>query len=299
MTLPNFVVIGAGRCGTTSLHQLLGQHPDVHMCATKSPNHFAAHVPQPPWETAAARVMAEHWVADPAAYEALFDGASGQRAIGEVSPVYLQALDVARALHERCPDARLVAILRDPAERAYAHFVGRRRDGIEPVATFAEKVDAELAGPLPDKVAFGHYIGCGQYHHFLTPYLQRFGPDRVRIFLYDDLVADPAGLLREVFTFLDVDPGFEPEPVERLNRTGEIRNPALRAVWTGTVRVRTALRPHLPARLRRAVGRRFLADLDRPALDPALRARIIDALDDDVARLEQLVGRDLSAWRCA
>lgn len=297
MTLPNFVVIGAGRCGTTSLHRLLGQHPDVFMCPVKSPNHFAAHLDQPPWETPTAVAMAGHWIRDPAEYEALFDGVAGERGVGEVSPVYLQARDVARALHDRCPDAQLVAILRDPAERAHAHFVGRRRDGIEPTPTFAEKVERELSAPLPDEVAFGHYVGCGRYHHFLTPYVELFGRDRLHVALHDDLLADQDAVLRDVFGFLDVDPAFSPAPVERMNRSGEIRNPALRRVWTGSVRVRTALRPYLPARLRRAVGRPFLAELDKPPLEPALRSRIVEALDDDLAALEHLLDRDLSAWR--
>jgi len=297
VTLPNFVVIGAGRCGTTSLHRLLGQHPDVFMCPTKSPNHFAAHLAQPPWENPAAVAMARHWVADPLRYESLFDAATTQCAIGEVSPVYLQAVDAARALHERCPGAKLVAILRDPAERAYAHFIGRRRDGIEPVATFEEKVGTELADPLPDDVAFGHYIGCGRYHHFLSPYLERFAPEQMLIVLYDDLAADPATVLRQVFGFLGVDSSFEPTPVERLNRSGEIRGRLRRTVWTSTVRARTALRPYLPARLRTAIGRPFVADVHKPPLDPMLRARIVAALDADLAALEQYLGRELSAWR--
>jgi hypothetical protein len=299
MTDPNFFVVGAGRCGTTSLHQFLGQHPDVFVCGRKSPNHFATHVPQPEWETPVARAMARQWVADEGAYRMLFEGVTTEHAIGDVSPVYLQALDVPRRLHDAHPEAKIIAILRDPVERAHAHFIGRQRDGIETCATFEERVAAELASPMPDDVAFGHLLGCGRYHHFLAPYVEKFGADRVKVLLYDDLVADPLALMKEIFTFLDVDPGFAPDLGARLNRTGVIRDRPARVVWTRSVRVRTALRPYLPERLRRSVGRRFLSDIDKPALDPELRRRLVEVFRDDIGALEGLIDRDLSGWLSA
>jgi hypothetical protein len=296
VTEPNFFVVGAGRCGTTSLHRFLGQHPDVFVCGRKSPNHFAAHVPQPEWETPVARAMASQWVADADTYRSLFRDATTEHAVGDVSPVYLQALDVPRRIHLAHPDARIVAILRDPVERAHAHFVGRQRDGIETCATFDERVELELAAPLPVEVAFGHVLGCGRYHHFLAPYVEKFGRDRVKVVLYDDLVTDPVALLAEIFTFLDVDAGFVPDVSARLNRTGVIRHRPARMVWTRSVRVRTALRPHLPERLRRSVGSRFLSGIDKPALDADLRRRLVEVFREDVAALEGLLGRDLSGW---
>jgi hypothetical protein len=299
VTGPNFFVVGAGRCGTTSLHQFLGQHPDVFVCGRKSPNHFAAHVPQPAWETPVARAMAGQWVADAGTYGSLFDGVTTEHAVGDVSPVYLQALDVPRRIHHAHPGARIIAILRDPVERAHSHFVGRQRDGIETSGSFEERVERELASPLPDEVAFGHVLGCGRYHHFLAPYVERFGRDRVKVVLHDDLVTDPLAVMKEIFTFLDVDPGFAPDLTARLNRTGVIRHRPARVVWTRSVRVRTALRPLLPERLRRSVGRRFLADIEKPVLDPELRRRLVEVFRDDIAALEGLLDRDLSGWLSA
>ncbi len=297
VTAPNFFVVGAGRSGTTSLHEILGQHPDVFMCPRKSPNYFAAHLAQPGWETPVATAMARHWVHDADEYRALFDGATTQRAVGEVSPVYLQALDVAPRIDSEHPDASIVAVLRNPVDRAHSHFVGRRRDGIEIYSTFAERAERELAAPLPDDVAFGHLIGCGRYHHFLRPYVELFGADRVTVVLYDDFVADARAVVAEIFEAIGVDVDFVPELSARSNRTGIIRNGPARAVWTRTVRVRTALRPHLPDRLRAMVGRPFLAELDKPELDQRLRQRLGDVVRDDVAALEVLLDRDLSRWQ--
>ena len=297
MTLPNFIVIGASRSGTTSLHQYLGQHPEIHMSPVKSPNFFVAGDAQPAWETAVLRAMARQWITDRDEYDALFAGAGGKRAIGEVSPVYLQSRRAPERIRYTCPDAKLVAVLRDPAERAWAHFLGRKRDGLELRFDFRAVVENELARPLPDDVAFGSYIGCSRYHHFLAPYFDLFPRDRIRIYDFDDLRRDPATVLRDLFGFLEVDERVEVDMSRRYNETGTVRNPALRALWTRSVRWRIAMRPRLPASIRDTAGVFMGRELRRPALDPDLRARIVAALVSDVQQLEQLLGRDFSAWR--
>lgn len=296
MTLPNFIVIGAGRSGTTSLHHYLAQHPGVYMCTEKSPNFFVSHEPLPDREGPAVRQMAEQWVRDRDTYEALFDGVGNETAIGEASPVYLQATSTAAAIHDLCPDVRLVAILRDPVDRAYAHFLGRRRDGLEPRVDFLEVVTEERAGPLPDAVAFGHYLGCGRYHHFLRSYFDLFPREQIRVYLFDDLLADPAALMADLFGFLGVDPDFPPDVTARHGQTGVIENPVLRAVWTRSVSLRTAIRPHLPAAVRDVGGSVFTRRLAKDRLEPGLRAELVDVFRDDVEGLQRLIDRDLSRW---
>lgn len=299
MNDPNFFVVGAGRCGTTSLHHLIGQHPDVFVRTPKSPNFFASHIAQPTWETPVARAMASRWVSDETKYRSLFDGVTDERAIGDVSPVYLQATDISRRLHEAHPDAKIIAILRDPIERAHAHFLGRRRDGIETCSTFEQRVNLERSAPLPDEVAFGHLLGCGRYHHFLADYVRRFGAAQVKVLLYEDFLRDPTALLSDIFSFLDVDAEFRADVSTRLNRTGIIAHRPTRELWTRSARLRTALRPRLPAGVRHAIGRRVLADIDRPELDPALRRSLVPIFESDIRSLEVVIDRDLSHWLSA
>ena len=300
MTLPDTFVVGAGRCGTTALYRFLGRHPQIEVGRQKSPNHFATGIPQPSWETPEAVAMARHWVSDRKEYESLFRPDEATRAVVDVSPVYLQAIAVPERIHTARPDARIIAVLRDPARRAVSHFLGRRRDGIEPpTASLRDTLAAQAAGPLPTDVAFGHYVGVGQYHHFLAPYLELFGRDRVLVLFHDDLVTDPHATVERVFRFLDVDTDVDvrTDDTDRPNRTGEIRSPARRWLWTRSNRLRTTLRPLLPERVRRGVGRGFLGDLRRDEIPPDLLSLVSDALAEDTALLAAMLDHDLSAWR--
>jgi len=297
MALPDFLVIGASRSGTTSLHHYLGQHPEIFMCPRKSPNFFVAPDPIPAREGAISRRMAGQWVSNRESYEALFSGAREEISVGEVSPVYLQSLVAPERIREMCPEARLVAILRDPAERAWAHYQGRRRDGIEARESFEEVIETELQEGLPDEVAFGSYLGCSRYGHFLSRYQELFPRERIRVYLFEDLCDAPRDLLSDLLSFLGADPSpSQSIDLSRYHQTGQVRGALRRYLWTRSVGLRTTLRPWLPEGVRRSAAPVFLRELDKPGLEPGLRARICQALAPDIERCEELIDRDLSGW---
>ncbi len=296
-SLPNFVVIGAGRSGTTSLHNYLGQHPDIYVSRKKSPNYFVAQDPQPAWENATLQAMAKQWISTRKAYEAQFDGVTTERAIGDISPVYLQSIHTAKRIKETlAPSTKLVAILRNPVDRAYAHYLGRRRDGLELVDDFNAIVDRELTAPFHDDVAFGSYIGCGRYHHFLEPFFEQFPADNIRVYLFDQLQKDLSGLLRDLFSFLDVDPDYQVDTAFSHNQTGIIKNPLLRSLWTKSVGLRTRMRPYLPAFIRHGSRSMLAQQVSKPSLGEDARQRISAALHEDTQALQQLINMDLSSW---
>jgi hypothetical protein len=297
MTLPNFLVIGASRSGTTSLHHYLGQHSDIFMCPRKSPNFFVAEDPLPLREGPVARQMAGQWICSREGYEALFSAARHETAVGEVSPVYLQSRAAPGRILETCPEARLVAILRDPAERAWAHYMGRKRDGLEARESFEDIIEAELEEGLPEQVAFGSYLGCSRYGHFLARYLDLFPRRQVEVFLFDELCSSPRNLMSRLFSFLGVDPSQSATiSISRHHRTGVIRGPVRRGIWTRSVALRTTLRPLLSEGIRRLAAPLFLSNLDKPELDPELRARINRALASDIELCQRLTSLDLAGW---
>jgi hypothetical protein len=143
MTLPNFLVIGAGRSGTTSLHHYLGQHPDIFVPAVKEPNFFAFM-----GEDIVVVDHYDHWIrqnsiTDLAAYKALFDRATAEHAIGEVSPQYLFNRRAPERIKALIPQARLIVILRNPADRAYADYIARFGNGWKTRTDFRSAISEE------------------------------------------------------------------------------------------------------------------------------------------------------------
>ena len=295
--LPNFVVIGASRSGTTSLHDYLGQHPDVYVTPRKSPNYFVSADAQPERENAHLQAMARQWIASRQDYESQFQGVSGERAVGDVSPVYMQSIYSAGRIRDALgADTKIIAILRNPADRAYAHYLGRRRDGLEAGDDFDAIVDRELARSLDKEIAFGSYVGCGRYHHFLKPYFELFPAANIRVYLFDQLQDNPAALMRDLFAFLGVDSHFEVDASISRNRSGTIANPLLRSLWTGSVGMRTALRPYLPGWLRHAARPLLELQVRKTPLEDSSRRKILAAVRDDGVRLQQLLDMDLGHW---
>lgn len=296
MTLPNFLIIGAAKSGTTSLHEYLGQHPQIYMSPLKETNFFAFDGDRPNFGGPDADAFNRDCVYRMEDYARLFEGRTDEIAAGESSPRYLGAEGAASRIRRRIPDAKLIAILRNPADRAFSAFSMRKRDGWEPCATLDEAI-ADEPRRIEERWGGGIYERHGFYAKLLRPYFEHFGRDQIRVYLYDDLVAAPDLLLDDLFGFLGVDRRFRPLTSQRLNVSGVIRNPVMRMIWTRTHPLQKAIRPLLPKAARERVSR-FFVGLDKVRLPfaPEQRERLMDHYRDDIRQLEVLIGRDLSAW---
>jgi Sulfotransferase family len=294
VALPNFLVIGAGRSGTTSLDRYLRRHPDVFLPPVKAPSYFycLANV-----ERGASRSsLPPTFVADRERYVALFEEAGACRARGEVSPVYLAMRRVAATLASEIPDVRLVAVIRDPIARLKARYVGRRRDGLER-RSVDEILREERTMGLPADDARGTYVAAGFVGHVLHAYYERFPADRIHVIRSEDLAGDPVGTMAGIFRFIGVDPSTPIELDDRHNASGGIiRGRMRRVVWTRTAPARAALGPSVPRGLRDRAFRAFTRDLAPVRLDDEIVAELIELYRDDVALQQRLTGLDLSGW---
>lgn len=228
MTLPNFIIIGAARSGTTSLHHYLAQHPDVFMSPVKETRFFAW---QAEWagraEVDERALQHRYPVRDLAAYEALFAGAAGRRALGEATPHYLYLPGVPEAMASMVPRARLIAILRDPAERAFSGWTQQVLDGREQ-RSFEHVVEDELSRiDQPITSDRSAYLQSGLYYSHLMRFLVRFPRDRLLVLLYDDFARSAQATLRTVVQFLGVDGGALIDTSVRYNPTGVPRSAAI------------------------------------------------------------------------
>jgi hypothetical protein len=296
MRMPTFLVVGAAKAGTTSLWRYLQSHPQVYMSPIKEPMFFACEGeepdfsgPRPPWA-----------VTDLEAYRTLFSAVTDEIAVGEASPQYLYSEKAPERIYRYLPDVKLMAIVRDPAERAFSHFLGQRRAGREPLSDFVRALDAE-----EERVSEGwgpsfHYVRRGLYYKQLSRYFELFGRERIKVYLYEDLETDPLGMMRDVFRFLGVDDTFAPGLGVRYNPSGVPRSESLRLFLSGLSRAKPYVEPLLPEGLRRRVLRAGVSlkkrTLVKPQLTPKIRGKVLEEYWDDVLRLQELIGRDLSSW---
>ena len=293
--LPNFLVIGANKAGTTSLYHYLKAHPQVFISAVKEPSYFALAGALPPGSRPDT-VLTKEMVATREDYEELFETVDGEKAIGEVSTAYLPSLPAALRIRREIPDAKLIAILRDPSDRAqsaHAMYVGR---GVEPLESFEAAVEEELGG-----CPWRKYVKRGFYHEGLSRYYTLFGPHQVKVLLYEDLRDEPLRVLRDIFEWLDVDSSFMPDVSRRYNPSGSPRSSAVQQVLEGDSRVKAALKTMLPRPARGWTRRRAQSwNQARPKeLSQGMRRRLIEVFEEDIRRLESLIDRDLSEWLTA
>ena len=194
-------------------------------------------------------VLTRNSVRTLAAYGKLFSSRENGKIAGEMSTGYLFGEAAPRLIREHLPSAKLVAILRHPVDRAYSQYRMMRRFRHEPTADFLTAWrDDERRRAAGWYVCF--YKSKSLYFKQLARYHALFPATQIRVYLFDDLVNDPAALLRDLFTYLDVEPSFVPDLTRRYNEGGELANPLLRLAWGRTRAFRSRIMPFLPVALR-------------------------------------------------
>ncbi len=299
-TLPNTLIIGAAKSGTTSLYDYLRQHPDVFMSPVKEPRFFA-YAENPPAGVGpgdAASNEAAGAVYTLADYQKLFAGATTETIVGEASPVYLYDADAPRLIRQHCPNAHLIAILRNPVERAYSHFLHLVRSGREPLRDFEAALDAE-----EERVEKGwewswHYRRMGYYGLQLQRYLRTMDPEQLHVYRFKHLKADPVQFAQTVYRDLGIDDAFTPDTSLRRRTTGFPKLEWLQSfIHNSDHPIRQMSRYVVPESVRdRVLTTVKNANLEKPPMPEAARMRLRNAYRKDVQRLEAMLDRNFSDW---
>ena len=289
--LPNFIMIGAAKAGTTALYWYLAEHPQVFMSPMKETNYFAYGLDEQGHllygDPELHRFRVQSW----SEYEALFTGAGDAAAIGEVSPIYLECPQAAARIRERLPGARIICGLREPVDRAYSDYLmylrsrGRRFDpehDLTPASVWA----------LPDS----HWMQISRYHEMLSRYFDAFPREQIHIFLFDDLKLDLQGVIRDMYRFLEVDPTFEPDLETPHNVGGVPASMRLERLLTSHA-IRRAAEPLIPKGVADRVRRLRTRNLRRaPSLPTELKSELMGRFREDIAKTSELTGRSLDHW---
>ena len=300
MTMPNFLIIGAQKSGTTSLYHYLKQHPEIYMSPVKEPNFFALEGEnldfRGPGNTLAS--VNNYSITAVEDYRQLFREVSEEKAVGEASNLYLYSSKAPKRIRHHIPDAKLIAVLRNPVQRAYSSFLHCIRDDREPLTDFSEALGEEERRIRENWGFLWHYKQIGFYHVQLKRYFEEFGHEQLRIHLYEDFEADSLGVLRDIFRFLGVDERFTPNMSIRYNMSGIPRSRTFHSLLSRRNPIKTAIKPLLPIGMRRRLSSVLKSrNLDvAPQLSPEMCRELAKAYREDTLRLQELIRRDLSGW---
>jgi hypothetical protein len=298
MTAPDWLHIGSGKSGSTSLAVYLAEHPQIYVSPMKEPGYFLAPGKPPRYSGPIdeARVnQTKVW--EPDRYADLFAGRRPGQLAGELSQAYLTSPVAPAAVRNHNPDARIIAVLRHPADRAFSAWAACRRAGSEPLDTFEAAMAAE-----PQRIADGWaplwwHVERGWYARGLRRWLEHFPREQIRVWLYEDLRADPVALTREVFEFLGVDPEFVPSTQKHHNVGLVPRSRRLQRFVGTPSAARHAIGRFVPPSWRAPIASRvLLANERRLEFDPRTRRELTARYRPDIEELGELIGRDLSAW---
>jgi len=280
----------------------LGWHPDIYL-PRKEMNVFGSDL----------RFGPKFYRRDREAYLDEYAGWQGQLRAGDASVWHLFSTQAAAEIAIFNPEARIIIMLREPAEMLYSLYWQFRYDGNECLPTFEEALEAEEDRRGGRRVSRQAYLVQGlvyretvRYTEQVRRYFDVFGRERVHVIIYDDFVADVRGCYREVLEFLEVDPSCIPMEFGVINPAKQARSPVLRSVL-GDPLLRSAvlaLRPRLPRllfaglqKLESRLQRSNTRFEKRGPLDPGLKQALHRQFVPEIERLSQLLGRDLRHWR--
>jgi len=295
--LPNLLIVGAMRSGTTTAYRALSEHPEVFMSPWKEPHFLGLEGKRPTYSGPGDDALNRNAVVSASTYQELFRNGVEYPWRGEASATYLYLPAAVRGIRRHTDDPRLVILLRDPVDRAYSAYRYMSGQEREPCDTFAAALADEERRITEGWAPMWHYRRASHYRPQLERLFDAFPSDRVHVALFDDLQDRPREVFASMFAWLGVDDSFE-VPVSTSNRSGPARSRALGYLLKSS-RMRQRVGRRLPAFVMKPLraAREANVQLADPELTPALRRELIGQFRDDIEYVEQLTGRRLPAWK--
>ena len=281
--IPNFFIVGAPKAGTTSLYEYLSRHPEVYMPDTiKEPDYFSHE------EILQQQLYYKTThITDPGEYKALFAGVKDQKAVGEASVSYLFYPGTAQKIYDFNPKAKILISLREPVERAYSHYLMDARLGLLE-GSFEDIVFRKIKHKHAD-MYYQQIVSLGEYAGQITRYLTLFGPDQVKVLFYDDLKADPKGVMKSIFNFLEIDENFFIDTSLKFNAYAAPKNMLIEKMYK-MHHLRSAVSQMIPEGLKHALRNSFFKKGKKPEISDKARAFLEAHYRNDIKKVGDITG---------
>lgn len=292
MKLPNFLIVGVQKAGTTSIYNYLQEHPQVFMSRIKETNFL-----EQDWLSFPPEKQNKNGIITIEDYTALFTDVKNEIAIGEASPNYLFHYESSAArIKKYVPNAKLIAVIRNPVERAYSDYLMHIRDAIgTKFNSFSEQIDKSHSSFM---------IRKGFYFTPLKYYLEQFDREQVKVCLYDDLCRDSVSFMEDFYAYIGVDPNFKPNTNKKVQQAKIPKNQAVNNLLQTNNPLRklaaNTLKTVMPLETRQKLRDRLInANSQSKKAVPLTtedKEKLIDLYREDILQLQDLIDRDLSKW---
>ena len=292
---PNFIIIGAMKAATTSLYNYIKQHPDIFMTKVKEPMFFNNFQQENNYNILGSKSKKATTLEE---YLAMFKDAKNEKAIGEASPAYIYNENAPYLIKENLPDVKIIAILRQPTDRAYSNFLHTKRADRENVNSFEQAIKIEKERISDNWSPLYHYIQKGFYSVQLKRYYNLFPKENIKVYLFEDVVKNPKETLKDIFKFLNVDENIEIDVSKKSNVSGTpkgILGFILKKMRYYNLMPKFAISDYLPTFIISLLFKSVYKDTEK--LDSVLRKELTDKYyREEILKLEKLIDRDLSNW---
>ncbi|MEX1670636.1 sulfotransferase [Zhongshania guokunii] len=294
--MPNFFVVGAPKAGTTSLYGYLRLHPDVYLPDTKELHYFShqellEHDKGPGDKSALQDICRSMYE-----YKSHYRSNKVYKSVGDISPSYLFYHGAAAEISAICPSAKIIIMLRNPAEKAYSQYCHLVRSGRE-VLTFRDGLESEGDRVRAKWNDMWHYVSGSRYLEAVNKYLDVFGRNNVKIVYFEEFTTNTSEVMRDICDFLEIGSTYD-------LGTGHVHNKGMGAMRFGKVvkmvtenRLLRVILTKMPTGIESMVKNAIkpLVFKSKDTIEPSIRNEIIEALREEIMLVEKVVGRK-SYW---
>ncbi len=299
-SLPNFLMVGAAKSGTTSTYQYLNEHPEIFMSRNKEPRYFISSV-----FTGLSRddpryfALQEDTVTDYDTYTELFKDGDKCKAVGEATATYLYYYQEAIPnIKKHLDDVKIIIFLRNPIDRAFSSYKHLVREHYE-TRSFEECLELEGKRIKNNWSLLNFYIDAGLYHRQVRAYIENF--KQTKICLFDDLKADGLALLKDVYSFLEVSDRFIPNLNKQYNVSYIPKSNFVNNFFEKSNVIKRNLKPIADFIFPPHKRKKFITDLKvlnkaNYRMNPETREKLKDVFREDIIKLQELINMDLSHW---